>query len=94
MTFAAREQRSIGPDRSGAVDLSVPILAVRDGGAWLSRASMGSIKGPITGKICAFCCVVARLVSCNFSELRYVAEMAWKRSSVRSRSGPPNISTT
>jgi hypothetical protein len=51
--------------------------------------SRGSIKGPITGKICAFGSVTSRLMSCNFNELRDVAEMAWKRSSVRSRSGPP-----
>ncbi len=53
----------------------------------------GSIKGPITGKICAFGSVASRLMSCNINELRDVAEMAWKRSSVRSRSGPPIIST-
>ena len=44
---------------------------------------------PITAKCPVFSSVTARLVPFRFNELRYVAEMAWKRSSVRSRPGPP-----
>ena len=68
-------RRDIRPHKSSSVYLSKPMAEV------LKRSNSRKIP-------CETSCRV-RSVPRSFSELREVAVMAWKRSSVRSRSGPP-----